>query len=80
MVCRANASIYGKFLRVLLKERSCTTTREARAILMQALNMALYSVRTNVSEATGNSPGPGELAFHRNMFYDIPLMHYAGHQ
>lgn len=61
----------GNSLRVLLKDSICQTQREAHNLLERALSSALHSVRCNVSESTGHSPG--DLVFKRNMFHNVSL-------
>ena len=59
----------GNSLRVLLKDNNCQTIREAHNLLERALSSALHSVRCNVSESTGHSPGA--LVFKRDMFHNV---------
>ena len=61
----------GNSLRVLLKEHSCQTIKEARNLLQRALDTALHAVRSNVSESTGNAPG--SIVFGRDMFHNVKL-------
>ena len=58
-------------LRAQLSKETPRTIEQAKKYMDLALATALYSVRTNVSEATGNSPGA--LAFRRDMIFNLPL-------
>ena len=48
------------------------TLGDAQALVDEQLAAASHALRTNVSQVTGYSPGA--LAFHRDMFLDVPLM------
>jgi len=62
----------GNSLRAQLQDNiTPRTLEEAKSMMDMAMAHALYAVRTNVSEATGFSPGA--IAFHRDMISNQPL-------
>ncbi len=62
----------GNSLRAQLQDNiTPRTLEEAKSMMDKAMAHALYAVRTNVSEATGFSPGA--IAFHRDMISNQPL-------
>lgn len=62
----------GNSLRAQLQDNiTPRTLEEAKSMMDLAMAHALYAVRTNISEATGFSPGA--LAFHRDMISNHPV-------
>ena len=62
----------GDILRVRCNAYPPQMLGNAQAMVDEQLAVALHAVRTNVSWATGYSPGA--LAFHRDMFLDVPYV------
>ena len=59
-------------LRMLVHENQPRTLKHAQTLIDRALSTCSHAVRSNVSQVTGYSPGA--LAFHRDMFLDVPLV------
>ena len=62
----------GNVLRTLIHTEPPGTLADAKTLIDSALATASHAVRTNISQATGYSPGA--LAFHRDMLVDVPLV------
>ena len=71
-ICERMHQTVGSILRDLILKEKPRTLADARILVDSALATASHAIRTNVSQVTGHSPG--ELAFHRDMLLDIPLM------
>ena len=62
----------GNILRTLIHTEPPGTLADAKVLIDGALATASHAVRTNVSQATGYSPGA--LACHRDMLLDVHLV------
>ena len=62
----------GNVLRIRVHEYPPRTLGDAQALVDKQFAVASHSICSNVSEATGYSPGA--LAFHRDMFLDVPYV------
>ena len=71
-ICERMHQTVGNVLRTLVHENRPRTLKHAQILIDRALSTCLHAVRSNVSQVTGYSPGA--LAFHRDMFLDVPLI------
>lgn len=71
-ICERMHQTVGSVLRTLIHSHPPRTLTDAKALVDQSLATASHAIRTNVSQATGYSPGA--LAFHRDMLLDVPLI------
>ena len=62
----------GDVLRTRIHAYPSRTLGDAQALVDEQLAAASHSVRCNISQATVYSPGA--LAFHRDMFLDVPIV------
>jgi transposase InsO family protein len=71
-ICERMHRQIGNVLRIKVHKYPPRTLGDAQALMDEQLAAASHSIRTNVSLATGYSPGA--LAFHRDMFLDVPYV------
>ena len=71
-ICERMHQTVGNVLRTLIHETQPRTLGDAKLTIDKALATASHTIRTNISQVTGHSPGA--LAFHRDMLLDIPLL------
>ncbi len=71
-ICERMHQQIGNVLRIRVHEYPPRTLGDAQALVDEQLAVASHSIRSNMSEATGYSPGA--LAFHRDMFLDMPYV------
>ena len=71
-VCERMHLEVGNHLRTKIHSQPPRTLAEAEKLVDAELAATSHALRTNVSQVTGYSPGA--LAFHRDMFLDIPLV------
>ena len=71
-ICERMHQSVGNTLRTLIHTHPPRTLADAKDLVDEALATAAHAVNTNVSQATGYSPGA--MAFHRDMLLDIPLV------
>ena len=71
-ICERMHLTVGNVLRTLIHTEPPKTLADAKTLIDSALATASHAVRTNISQATGYSPGA--LAFHRDMLLDVPLV------
>ena len=64
----------GNVLRTLIHTEPPGTLADANILIDSALAIASHAVRTNVSQATGYSPGA--LVFQRDVLLDVALIIY----
>ena len=62
----------GNILQTLIYSDPPQSLEDAEELVDQALSMTMHALRSSVSRALGASPGG--LAFHRDMFLDIPSL------
>ena len=62
----------GNVLQIRVHEYPPRILGNMQALVDEQLAAASHSIRTNVSSVTGYSPGA--LAFHRDMFLDVPYV------
>ena len=71
-ICKRVHKQIGDVLRTQVHAHPPRTLGDAQALVDEQLAAASHAVRTNVSTVTGCSPGA--LAFHRDMFLDVPYV------
>ena len=71
-ICERMHLTVGNVLRTLIHTQPPGTLADAKTLIDSALATASHAIRTNISQATGYSPGA--LAFHRDMLLDVPLV------
>ena len=71
-ICERMHQTVADVLKTRIQSHPPRTLGDARALVDEALATASHAIRANVSQATGYSPGA--LAFHRDMFLDVPLV------
>ena len=71
-VCERMHLQIGNHIRTKIHSEPPRTLAEAEALVDAELAAASHAVRTNISQVTGYSPGA--LAFHRDMFLNVPLV------
>ena len=71
-ICERMHQTVGNILRTLLYTNPPTTMEQVSRLVDEALATAQLALRSAVSKTLGSSPGG--LAFHRDMFLDIPLL------
>lgn len=72
-ICERMHKTVGNILRTLIHEHGEIRTKaEAQRLVDSALARASHGIKTNIHTATGYTPG--DLAFHRDMLLNIPLM------
>ena len=69
-VCERMHQDVGNVLTCLIKSNPPHTLADAKRLVDSALATTMHTLRSNVSRATGNSPGA--FAFHRDMIMNIP--------
>jgi hypothetical protein len=72
-ICERMHQTVGNVLRTLLHGHPPVNVQVAEDIVDQALATAMHATRTAVTRALSNH-SPGQLAFHRDMFLNIPLI------
>lgn len=71
-ICERMHKSIGNDLTTFIHENPPRTLADAKVLVDRSLATASHSVRVNISQATGYSPGA--LAFHRDMLLDVPLL------
>ena len=71
-ICERMHREIGDVIRSKIHTSPLRTLGDAQALVDEQLAAASHAIQTNVSQVTGYSPGA--LAFHRDMFLDVPLM------
>ena len=71
-ICERMHQTVANVLKTKIQAHPPRTLGDARALVDEALATASHAIRSNVSQVTGYSPGA--LAFHRDMFLDVPLV------
>jgi hypothetical protein len=71
-VCERMHQTVGNILRTILHGETVTATT-ADGIVDNALSTAIHVLRSSVSRSL-NFHSPGEIAFHRNMFLNVPII------
>ena len=69
-VCERMHQDVGNVLTCLIKSNPPHTLADAKRLVDSALATTMHTLRSNVSRATGNSPGA--FAFHRDMIMNVP--------
>ena len=71
-ICERMHQQIGNVLQIRVHEYALRTLGDTQALVDDQLAVALQSICSNVSEATGCSPGA--LVVHRDMFLDVPYV------
>lgn len=71
-ICERMHQTVGNILRTIIHGEPVTAAT-APAIVDEALATAMHALRAAVSRSLGNH-SPGEIAFHRNMFLNLPII------
>ena len=71
-ICERMHQQIGNVLQIRVHEYPPHTLGDAQALVDEQLAVVSHAICSNVSLATGYSPGA--LAFHRDMFLDVPYV------